>query len=108
MAKPHWASTGETGSPTVQPGKRVNLTEALDGAPTRDDLVVVGGTQFSTAELEATTSSTAAALAERSVGSGDRVAFQLPVGVEAVVLYRACWRLGAVAAALHPLSLIHI
>ena len=102
MAKPHWASTDETGSPTVQPGERVNLTEALDGAPTRDDLVVVGGTQFSTAELEATISSTAAALAERSVGSGDRVAFQLPVGVEAVVLYRACWRLGAVAAALHP------
>ena len=80
----------------------MNLTEALDGAPARDDLVVVGGDRFSTSELEAATSSTAAALAERSVGSGDRVAFQLPVSVEAVVLYRACWRLGAVAAALHP------
>ena len=80
----------------------MNLTEALDRAPARDDLVVVGGDRFSTSELEAITSSTAAALAERSVGSGDRVAFQLPVSVEAVVLYRACWRLGAVAAALHP------
>ncbi|SVA88907.1 uncharacterized protein METZ01_LOCUS141761, partial [marine metagenome] len=80
----------------------VNLTEALDGAPARDDLVVVGGDRFSTSELEATTSSVAAALAERSVGRGDRVAFQLPVSVDAVVLYRACWRLGAVAAALHP------
>jgi len=80
----------------------VNLTEALDGAPTRDDLVVVGGDRLSTSELEATTSSVAAALAERSVGRGDRVAFQLPVSVDAVVLYRACWRLGAVAAALHP------
>ena len=83
----------------------MNLTEALDGAPARDDLVVVGGDRFSTSELEAATSSTAAALAERSVGSGDRVAFQLPVSVEAVVLYRACWRLGAVAAALHPRTL---
>ena len=102
MANPPWASTGETGLPTVQPGKQVNLTEALAGAPARNDLVVVGGTRFSSAELEATTCSTAAALAERSVGHGDRVAFQLPVGVEAVALYRACWRLGAVAAALHP------
>ena len=102
MAHPHWASSSETGLPTVQPRKRVNLTEALAGAPTRDDLVVVDGTRFSSAELEATTSSTAAALAERSVGHGDRVAFQLPVGVEAVALYRACWRIGAIAAALHP------
>ena len=102
MAHSHWAASSETGLPTVQPGKRVNLTEALAGAPARDDLVVVDDTRFSSAELEATTSSTAAALAERSVGHGDRVAFQLPVGVEAVALYRACWRLGAIAAALHP------
>ncbi|MCS5686427.1 MAG: AMP-binding protein, partial [Acidimicrobiales bacterium] len=80
----------------------MNLTEALDGAPTRDDLVVAGGDRLSTSELEAATSSVAAALASRSVGRGDRVAFQLPVSVDAVVLYRACWRLGAVAAALHP------
>ena len=102
MAHSHWATSSETGLPTVQPGKRVNLTEALAGAPARDDLVVVDDTRFSSAELEATTSSTAAALAERSVGHGDRVAFQLPVGVEAVALYRAGWRLGAIAAALHP------
>ncbi|GIT45810.1 MAG: hypothetical protein Ct9H300mP12_03950 [Acidimicrobiales bacterium] len=81
VAHPHWAASSETGLPTVQPGKRVNLTEALAGAPARDDLVVGDGIWFSNAELEATTSSTAAALAERSVGHGDRVAFQLPVGV---------------------------
>ena len=77
MAHSHWAASSETGLPTVQPGKRVNLTEALAGAPGRDDLVVVDDSRFSSAELEATTSSTAAALAERSVGHGDRVAFQL-------------------------------
>lgn len=80
----------------------MSLADALDAAPARADLLVAGGDRVSTATLEALTASTAAALAERSVGRGDRVAFQLPVGVEAVALYRACWHLGAVAAALHP------
>ena len=72
----------------------MNLTEALDGAPTRDDLVVVGGDRLSTSELEATTSSVAAALAERAVGRGDRVAFQLPVGVEGLPMMRHRLMLG--------------
>jgi cyclohexanecarboxylate-CoA ligase len=46
-----------------------------------------------------------AALAGRLRGAGVRrgavVAWQLPNGAEAIVLYRACWRLGAVAAPLH-------
>lgn len=35
------------------------------------------------------------------VRRGDVVAWQLPNGTPALVLYRACWRLGAVAAPLH-------
>ena len=35
------------------------------------------------------------------VGRGDVVAWQLPNGPEVVALYRACWRLGAVAAPVH-------
>jgi cyclohexanecarboxylate-CoA ligase len=35
------------------------------------------------------------------VRRGDVVAWQLPNGAPAVVLYRACWRLGAIAAPLH-------
>ncbi len=35
------------------------------------------------------------------VGRGDVVAWQRPNGPEVVTLYRACWRLGAVAAPIH-------
>ncbi|MCP4436561.1 MAG: cyclohexanecarboxylate-CoA ligase [Actinomycetia bacterium] len=35
---------------------------------------------------------------------GDVVAWQLPNVADSVLLYRACWRLGAVAAPLHPLA----
>ena len=44
----------------------------------------------------------AGALRDRGAGPDDRVAFHLPNGVDAVVAYRACWRVGAVAVALHP------
>lgn len=36
------------------------------------------------------------------VGRGDAVAWQLPNGLAAVLLFRACWRLGAVAVPVHP------
>src|SRR5271166_7122651 len=46
-----------------------------------------------------------AALAGRLAGAGVRrghaVAWQLPNGAAALLLYRACWRLGAVAAPVH-------
>jgi cyclohexanecarboxylate-CoA ligase len=35
------------------------------------------------------------------VGKGDVVSWQLPNGEDALVLYRACWRLGAVAGPIH-------
>ncbi len=35
------------------------------------------------------------------VGRGDAVAWQRPNGPDAVALYRACWRLGAIAAPVH-------
>jgi cyclohexanecarboxylate-CoA ligase len=44
----------------------------------------------------------AGALAARGVGRGDVVAWRAPNVAAAVVLMRACWRLGAVAAPLHP------
>jgi cyclohexanecarboxylate-CoA ligase len=46
----------------------------------------------------------AGALAGQGVGRGDIVAWQAPNCWEAVVLFRACWRLGAVAAPLHHLA----
>ena len=80
----------------------MNLTQALNGAPARDDLVVVGDERFSTADLEGIAERFAAALGEHGVEQGSRVVFQLSAGVNAVALYRSCWLLGAVAVPLHP------
>ena len=43
----------------------------------------------------------AGALAESGVGRGDAVSFQIPSWWETLVLYRACWRLGAIASPIH-------
>jgi len=43
----------------------------------------------------------AGGLRERGVGPGDVVAWQSPNRVEVDVLYRACWRIGAVAVPVH-------
>ncbi|MYG99871.1 MAG: cyclohexanecarboxylate-CoA ligase [Acidimicrobiaceae bacterium] len=85
----------------------MTLDGLLAGAPARDDLVVDSGGQHSSAEVESRVEAVAAALEARDVAPGDRVAFRLPVGVDAVVAYRACWRIGAVAVALHPAAGSH-
>ena len=51
--------------------------------------------------LERLVSSTAGGLRRQGVGWGDIVAWQLPNWWEALVLFRACWRSGAVAAPIH-------
>jgi cyclohexanecarboxylate-CoA ligase len=61
-----------------------------------DDVARLDGDQV--AQLVATM---AGRLRAVGVRRGDVVAWQLPNGAPAVVLYRACWRLGAVAAPLH-------
>ncbi len=83
------------------------LDKLLSGAPARDDLVVDGDGRYSTEQVESRIRAVAAALSARGVAPGDRVAFRLPVGVDAVVAYRACWRIGAVAVALHPAAGSH-
>jgi cyclohexanecarboxylate-CoA ligase len=80
----------------------VSLDELLAAAPARTDLVVHDDARLSTAELEERVGGVAGGMVAAGVGPGDRVAFQLPVGIDAIVLYRACWRIGAVAVALHP------
>ena len=46
----------------------------------------------------------AGGLRAAGVDAGDRVCWQLPNSIDAVVLYRACWRLGAIAAPIHHLA----
>ena len=63
--------------------------------------VVDGARRVSTAELEAMVAGLAGSLRRLGVRRGQVVTWQLPNWLEAVVLFRACWRLGAVAAPLH-------
>jgi cyclohexanecarboxylate-CoA ligase len=86
----------------VNPDTSVNLDTAFGEAPSRDDLVVDGERRLSSGDLNTAVSELASALLNAGVNAGDRVGFQLPVCVDAVIVYRACWRIGAVAAALHP------
>ncbi|MCY3618228.1 MAG: AMP-binding protein [Acidimicrobiaceae bacterium] len=85
----------------------MGLDKLLSGAPARDVLVLDASGRFSSADVEDRVRAVAAALEVRGIGPGDRVAFRLPVGVDSVVAYRACWRIGAVAVALHPAAGSH-
>lgn len=66
-----------------------------------DSLVVDGGRRVSAAGLERTVAGLAGGLGRLGVRRGDVVAWQLPNWWEALALYRACWRCGAVAAPIH-------
>jgi acyl-CoA synthetase (AMP-forming)/AMP-acid ligase II len=78
------------------------LTEVAAAAPPVEDLLVVGDRRWSSGDVTTAAARLAGGLAARGVDPGDAVAFEAPVGPESVLLYRACWHLGAVAVALHP------
>ena len=54
--------------------------------------------------LEARVAAVAGGLAAAGVEPGAVVSWQLPNGHDAIALFRACWRLGAVAAPIHHLA----
>ncbi len=63
--------------------------------------VVDGDVSIDAGTLEQLVSSVAGGLRRLGVRRGDVVAWQLPNWWEALVLFRACWRSGAVAAPIH-------
>ena len=63
--------------------------------------LVDGAVRLTGVELDALVGALAGGLRANGVRRADVVAWQLPNWHEAVLLYRACWRLGAVAAPLH-------
>ena len=63
--------------------------------------VVDGADRLDAAGLRGAVGALAGGLAAAGVRRGDVVAWQLPNGAAGLLLYRACWRLGAVAAPLH-------
>jgi acyl-CoA synthetase (AMP-forming)/AMP-acid ligase II len=81
-------------------GPSLDAVLATVGGP--GDRVVDDDTRLSAASLESQVASLAGGLRGRGVKRGDVVAWQLPNCLEALLLYRACWRLGAVAAPVHP------
>lgn len=78
-------------------------SQSAHGRRADSALVVDGTRRVSGTELGELVRLGASRLAARGVRSGDVVGWQLPNSLEAVVLFRACWRLGAVAAPLHHL-----
>jgi cyclohexanecarboxylate-CoA ligase len=64
-------------------------------------VLVDGDLRFDGPQLEKLVAGLAGALRTMGVHRGDVVTWQMPNWWEALVLYRACWRCGAVAAPLH-------
>ena len=88
------------GGPWDGPSLDTALTGAAATAPGR--LVVDdAGTSLDGPTLERRVAALAGGLRAAGVRRGDVVAWQAPNGHEVVLLYRACWRLGAVAGPIH-------
>lgn len=81
------------------PWDRAGL-EAGFGCP-RGPVVVDGDGRLDASTFEAAVAAVAGGLRRAGARRGEAVAWQLPNGAAAVVLYRACWRIGAVAAPVH-------
>src|SRR5580692_9881326 len=72
------------------------IDEAARHHPGRLFLVTPGGRGFTYASLREESSRFASLLTQRGVVPGDRVAVQVEKSAEAVLLYAACLRIGAV------------
>lgn len=92
------------GGPWDLPSLDALLTRAARRS--RGVLVVDGssGVRVDGRTLDALVGRVAGGLRAAGVGRGDVVAWQAPNWLEVVVLYRATWRLGAVAAPVHHLA----
>jgi acyl-CoA synthetase len=77
------------------------LSRGTDRWPERTALVC-GDTRLTYLELWRWVTATAGTLRESGVGPGDRLLWQLPNSVEAVVLHMAAWRLGALCIPVVP------
>ena len=85
------------GGPWDVPSLDLVLTEA---GP-HPELIVDGATRLGSAEVNERVARLAGGLQALGVRRGDAVAWQAPNWHEVVLLFRACWRLGAVATPIH-------
>jgi len=90
-----------------RPWDGATLDSVLAAAPVRDDLVVeVGedgtvGRRWSSADVDAAVAALAGGLRAAGVRPEDAVAWRSGNRIGSLLAYRACWRLGAVAAPIH-------
>ncbi|MCB1015657.1 MAG: AMP-binding protein [Acidimicrobiales bacterium] len=90
-----------------RPWDGATLDTVLSGAPAREDLAVevdqhgAPVRRWSSAEVEAATADLAGGLRGAGVRAGDAVAWRAANHVTSLLAYRACWRVGAVAAPIH-------
>lgn len=92
------------GGPWDVPSLDVLITEAArtsNGTLLADDTT---GTRLDGRHLESRVAALAGGLRAAGVKRGDVVAWQAPNWHEVVLLYRACWRLGAIAGPIHHLA----
>ena len=69
--------------------------------PANGSAIVDGDVRLDAGTVERLVAAVSAGLRARGVRRGDVVTWQLPNWWEAIVLFRACWRCGAVAAPIH-------
>jgi acyl-CoA synthetase (AMP-forming)/AMP-acid ligase II len=84
--------------------------EAVDRAAERwpdREALVFEGLRWTWSDLSARVGVTARWLAERDIRRGDRLIWQLPNGLEGVIVHLAAWRIGAVAIPVVPIYREH-
>lgn len=76
-------------------------TTSLSGPTVPRDILVDGDIRLTAADVNDLVAVLAGGLRDLGVGRHTTVAWQLPNGFEAVLAFRACWRLGAIAVPIH-------
>jgi acyl-CoA synthetase (AMP-forming)/AMP-acid ligase II len=94
------ATWSHTGPPPDTPSLERLLALDVEG-PAHHVRVIDGARDLDAVALDELSARLAGALANLGVRPGDAVAWQSPNRWEVVALYRACWRLGAIAAPVH-------
>ncbi len=107
--RPTWRHAGAAryrrpGGPWDGPSLDALFSTVDRSRPSGSDVLIDGGLRLGPSRLAHQVAALAGSLRAAGVRRGDTVAWQLPNWQEAVLLFRACWRLGAVAVPLHHLA----
>jgi len=100
-----WNHDGAAGASLLADQPSIEALFSEVGTRLGDRVVTVDGdVTLTAAELGDRVRRVAGGLRWHGVAAGDAVCFQTPSWWETIVLYRACWRLGAIASPVHHLA----